>query len=158
MAAHLTIDRSNLGRDDLVIGDDPDTGYTLGKEISLGAITWKKTIAAESNNVPGRVMTDFARASTTAAGSIVCHGDDEEDLQSKLRRIIRALTQVKNGQFHSYTMAYHHGAAVYKWRNTEPADVTPGDAEELDDEAMTAFIQPVRFTVVRHPIAILGPI
>lgn len=158
MSATLTIDRSNLSLADLVIGADVTSGFTLDPALKIGDVTWRKRVE-ESNNVAGRQMTDYTRDTTEVVGSITCHGDDEEDLQDRLAEIIAALTQVDDtAGFQSFTMTYTHGAAVYRWKCTEPADCVPGASGQIEDAEMAAFMQPVGFTIVRNPIPLDGPI
>lgn len=156
MSATLTIDRTNLSLTPLVIGPDPSTGYTLDPALTIGSVTWRKQTSTASN-VPGRTLGDYTRDVSAAVGSITCHGSDETDLQNLLGDLIDALTQTAGG-FAPFTMTYTHGAAVYQWTCTEPADLTFGEGETLNDAEMATFTQPVAFTVTRDPIPLAGPI
>lgn len=158
MSATLTIDRSNLSLEDLVIGQDVSSGFTLDPQLSIGDVTWRKR-TEEADNVAGRYMGDYAREFSEVRGSITCYGDDEEDLQDRLAEIITALTQgAQTAAFQPFPMTYTHGAAVYQWTCTEPGDCTPGASGTLDDTEMAALMQPVGFVIVRNPIPIQGPI
>lgn len=161
MAATLTIDRSNLALADLVVGADAATGYTLDPGLSIGSVTWRKHVEQEAN-VAGRQLIDYVRDVSAVSGSITCHGTSEADLQAKLSALITALTQVDATLgFQTFTMTYTHGAAVYQWTCTEPADCTiggEGSSGALNDMEMAQYLQPLGFTIVRDPIPLSGPI
>lgn len=160
MGATLTISRAHLEMDPFgPIGTDVDSGFTLDKEVSLGSITWRKR-TFEQDNVPGRTMRAYTRDTMVARGGIKCHGDDEQDLQDKLAEVIQALTQMPadGSPFQPFNITYDHGDARYKFKCLEPADLTFGGGDDLDDEEMAAVTQSVGFVVVRNPIPILGPI
>lgn len=163
MAATLTISRANLSLDDLVIGSDDSTGYTLDPDFSMGSVAWRKK-TEQADNVDGRVMTDYARDTMVVTGSIHCHADPttetEVDLQNRIGALIDALTQVDPTLgFQPFTMTYTHGAAVYQWTCTEPADCSPGsDGGVLSDAEMASLTQAIHFAVVRDPIPLAGPI
>lgn len=159
MTAELRIGRDNIDPllTALVAGSDPDDGFTLDKEVSFGPLSWRKGFA-ESPNSPGRTMTDYTRDVMTVSASIKCHGGDEVELQDRLAEVLEALWQVTADGFQPFNMTYLHGAATYKWKCTEPADVTIGEAGSVDDEEMAHFMQSVGFVIVRNPIPIEGPI
>lgn len=158
MSATLTVSRTNLSLSDLVLGVDPNTGFTLDPQLSIGSVTWRKTIADRTANVAGRQMIDYTREECIAAGSVTCYGSTETDLQSKIATLITALTQIDaTAGFQPFTMTYTHGTATYSWTCTEPADVTPTTGS-LDDAEMAVFIQSFRFEIQRDPVALSGPI
>jgi hypothetical protein len=160
VSATLTIDRTNLGLGDYVIGVDPAAGRTLDPALSIGSVTWRKETEVEKN-VAGRTMTDYTRAEASVVGSLTLHASDEVDLQTKLAEAIEALCQVDPVDgFRQFPMTYEHGAAIYQWTCTEPADVTPGASSTavLDDAELAVFVQAVGFTIIRDPIALQGPI
>lgn len=159
MAATLTIDRSNLPGSlaDLVIGVDPDDGFTLDPSLSIGSITWRKE-TSEAANVAGREMVDYTRDTSVVTGSVTCWGTDADDLQDRIAELVEALTQVDpTDGFSKFTMTYTHDAAVYSWKCTEPADITLTNGA-LDDAEMAQFFQSFSFEIVRNPIPTAGPI
>lgn len=164
MAATLTIDRSNLGLADLVIGTNDATGFTLDPSFSMGTVSWRKA-TSEAPNVPGRTMGDYTRDTMVTTGSIKCYGLDTDTdptvgLQSRISEVITALTQVDPTEgFRPFTMTYTHGTAVYKWTCTEPGDCSPGDdGGVLSDMEMADNFQSIHFANVRDPIPLEGPI
>lgn len=158
--ATLTIDRSNLSLSDLVFGTDPSTGYVLAPGLSFGTVTWRKA-TSDAPNVADREMTDYTRDTASISGGVDLYGTSESNLQTKLGVVIAALTQVDatNG-FQKFPVTFTHGAAVYSATVTEPGDVTPGDEDGVfpDDTMDGYFILPVRFVLVRNPIALAGPL